>query len=247
MYEYNARCLEKKDVAGTHDMCTCHKCKRKYKVDVLVPDDVWARIRPDKDKPEGAGLMCGACILTEIERLGEYAAYTLIANAVLKVRGTSIPLENIVITQHRRIAMSRELRMVPKDWEHPKREDGRYTPLFDGYRAALQGFEDAIKEKGLADAIDYYGGGPMSEDYMPDWPDAERTHYMMYETTSEGTPISPAFETPEELARWLADNEASAFSNDTATYEQWLRMIRGPGWAPSAFYDGESLKPGVAL
>jgi hypothetical protein len=48
----------------------------------------------------------------------------------------------------------------------------------------------------------------------------------MYESTSEGTPISPAFETPEELARWLADNNASAFGYSGATYDEWLAMCR---------------------
>jgi len=55
---------------------------------------------------------------------------------------------------------------------------------------------------------------------------------MMYENTSEGTPISPPFETPEELARWLADNNASAFGGMTATYEQWLATCKGL-YAPS--------------
>lgn len=144
--------------------------------------------------------------------------------------------------------MGREVRMVPRNWEHPKNEStGRYSALFDGYRAELQDFETAVKEKGFAEAIDYYGGGPMSEDYMPDWPKEERTHYMMYETTSEGTPISPACETPEELARWLTDNEASAFGRSTATYEQWLGMIRGPMWAPSMVMDSKGLRSGIEL
>lgn len=60
---------------------------------------------------------------------------------------------------------------------------------------------------------------------MPQWPENEATHYMMYEDTSEGTPISPAFATKEELARWLTDTGASAFGRLTATYEQWLATI----------------------
>lgn len=88
---------------------------------------------------------------------------------------------------------------------------------------------------------------PDASDYMPDWSPEERTHYMMYEDTSEGTPISPAFETPEELARWLADNNASAFAGDTATYEQWLGMIRrGSSICSAAMIDG-AWKTGVAL
>ncbi len=68
--------------------------------------------------------------------------------------------------------------------------------------------------------------------------------FQMWETTSEGSPISPAFETPEELARWLADNRASAFGRSTATYEQWLAMIH-EGWAPSAVCDAKGFRSGV--
>ena len=60
---------------------------------------------------------------------------------------------------------------------------------------------------------------------MPDWPEAERTHYQMYESVTEGTPISPVMKSPETLARWLADNKASAGPYATATYDQWLAMI----------------------
>jgi len=67
----------------------------------------------------------------------------------------------------------------------------------------------------------------------------------MYETTSEGSPISPPMESPEALARWLVDNRASAFGNETATYEDWLDMIRGPGWAPTAVRIGGELQSGV--
>jgi len=90
-----------------------------------------------------------------------------------------------------------------------------------------------------------YGGPPDPDDYMPSWTEEEKTHIMMYQNTSEGTPISPAFETPEELARWLADNNASAFGDEGATYEQWLGMCKS-GWAPSAVMSGGVLQSGVA-
>lgn len=144
--------------------------------------------------------------------------------------------------------MGREVRMVPKNWQHPKK-DGQYIGLFDG------GFADAAadwdSEKAKWDAGEYpdyateesklmsysewAGGRPDANDYMPDFPADQCTHCMMYETTTEGTPISPAFETPEELARWLFDNGASAFGYQTASYESWLRVARG-GYAPSAIY-----------
>ena len=58
--------------------------------------------------------------------------------------------------------------------------------------------------------------------------------WQMWATTSEGSPMSPVLDTPEELAHWLADSKASAFGGMTATYDEWLRMITGSGSAPSA-------------
>lgn len=56
--------------------CICQECGLKYKVDVIVPDDVWERIKP-KNKPKGAGLLCGPCITTKLESFDEYAAYRI--------------------------------------------------------------------------------------------------------------------------------------------------------------------------
>lgn len=136
--------------------------------------------------------------------------------------------------------MGREVRKVPADWQHPKDETtGRFVPLnAPGYAAAAAEFTAMVAEKGLQKAVDYMSC-PDQNDYMPDWPESERTHFMMYEDTSEGTPISPAFATPEELARWLADTGASSFGSSTATYDQWLRVCRG-GFAPSAVYTPET-------
>jgi hypothetical protein len=101
--------------------------------------------------------------------------------------------------------------------------------------------------KAIVTYEDYAGVSPRSPDpanYMPDWPAEQRTHYMMYEDTSEGTPISPAFATPEELARWLTDNGASAFGSSTASYEGWLRVARG-GYACSAVISNGVMQSGV--
>jgi len=160
--------------------------------------------------------------------------------------------------------MGRQVRMVPADWQHPKNADGKYIPLHGRNCAAEQKEWDkglALWIQGLRD--DYKGGTkphdgrpdvygwaewrgprPREEEYMPDWPREQRTHYMMYEDTSEGTPISPAFATPEELARWLADTGAGAFANMTASYEAWLRVARG-GYAPSMIMDSDGIQSGV--
>lgn len=150
--------------------------------------------------------------------------------------------------------MSREVRKVPPGWEHPKNEQGHHIPLFDGSfnkRAAKWDEEAAQWEKGFhrsfidgkwepktADMTgtfaDWDGERPDEKDYMPDWSDAERTHYQMYESVTEGKPISPVMETPEALARWLADNNASAGPYATATYDQWLAMIK-VGYSAGSF------------
>lgn len=70
--------------------------------------------------------------------------------------------------------------------------------------------------------------------------------YQVWETVSEGSPISPVFDTPEGLAAWMTRNPWG--SDDGTTYEQWLAFIRGPGWAPSFISDGSgTLRPGVAM
>lgn len=68
--------------------------------------------------------------------------------------------------------------------------------------------------------------------------------WQMWETTSEGSAISPVCESPEALAHWLADNGASANGSQTATYDQWLAMINA-GWAPSMIATPHGLKSGV--
>lgn len=69
--------------------------------------------------------------------------------------------------------------------------------------------------------------------------------WQMWETTSEGSPISPVFKTPEELARWLSDTGASTFGPMTADYETWMKMIVGSGWAPSMMTSESGLVSGV--
>lgn len=133
--------------------------------------------------------------------------------------------------------MSREVRRVPADWQHPRDENGCHIPLLDDYEKDLEDFRADIEKKGLADALDYWNGGPKRDDYI--FPEGERTHYMMYETCSEGTPISPAFATIEELAHWLADTGASAFGVQTASYEAWLATCKR-GHAISAYYSPET-------
>jgi hypothetical protein len=80
---------------------------------------------------------------------------------------------------------------------------------------------------------------------MPQWDNSQATHLMMYECTTEGTPISPAFATAEELARWLADSKTSAFAYQPAGYEQWLATILQGSALTAVVMDG-AMTSGVA-
>ena len=68
--------------------------------------------------------------------------------------------------------------------------------------------------------------------------------WQMWETVSEGSPISPVFATPEELAHWLTYTPHSWNNGDTS-YKAWLRMIRGDGWAFSFGGRAGQLQSGV--
>ena len=151
--------------------------------------------------------------------------------------------------------MGREVRRVPPDWEHPRDSKGNYMPMYDEtfeeaaaqWKADFSKWESDPDSRGDHDCEfwEYDGNPPDREYYRPKWPEESATHYQMYEDTSEGTPISPVIATPEELARWLVDNKASAFADQTATYEEWLRVCNG-GWAPSAALTENGIISGVS-
>lgn len=157
----------------------------------------------------------------------------------------------------------------PKEYDNVRREE-RYVPLHDGRGNA---YAEAVKEWDLewsqwqiglvknygdpakpwrdkeGDEVGrqytwYSGRRPSPDDYMPNWSEDQRTHYMMYEDTTEGTPKSPAFATPEELARYCADNNVSAFGYEGASYEAWLRVCKG-GYAPSMVISLAGVQSGV--
>ena len=50
--------------------------------------------------------------------------------------------------------------------------------------------------------------------------------WQLWETTSAGSPVSPVFATPEELAEWCESN-ATFFADIGGTKEEWLRSILG--------------------
>lgn len=117
--------------------------------------------------------------------------------------------------------MGREIRRVPKGWQHPisQTRDG-YQPLYD--ESYLGAITEWIKNHNLwlegkhPDQLEdpklkykYYaewaGNAPDVEYYRPDWKPEEMTHYQLYETVSEGCPLSPPFSTKNKLVTWLSN------------------------------------------
>lgn len=81
----------------------------------------------------------------------------------------------------------------------------------------------------------------LAEDWTPVEPPAGEG-YQIWETVSEGSPISPVFATPEELARWMTGRAWGA--DKGSSYDTWLKFIRGPGWAPSLVIDSHGMRSG---
>jgi hypothetical protein len=111
---------------------------------------------------------------------------------------------------------NREVRWIPRGWQHPKDGRGKYVPLLpNGYCAA----------NGLTEA-DRNGVGEMPSVTGP--VSLQGLEIMAYETTTEGTPISPAFpDTPEgrlELIRWCAEHETT-FGDFKAGAEAWAGLL----------------------
>jgi hypothetical protein len=125
--------------------------------------------------------------------------------------------------------MGREIRRVPPNWEHPKKEypdhrsmrmAERYQPLYNRpfapsmreWYANWEAWERGERpDYCSAESRDlpfweWDGGPPDPEYHRPDWKPEEMTWFQMYETVSEGTPVSPPFASKEELVDYLATN-----------------------------------------
>lgn len=136
--------------------------------------------------------------------------------------------------------MGREVRRVPLNWEHPKDNNGDYIPLFDReYHAAarewidnLMAWERGERPEGAADCCYYWEwtGAPPEPDYdggtyrIRAWTPEEAVGFQLYETTTEGTPLSPIFASLDEVCVWAAEH-ATTFADWTATVDEWRQML----------------------
>lgn len=72
-YRLCGPCVREKVEPG----CKCQRCGRDFRVDLNVPDELWDNIAPP-DKPRGAGLLCGPCIMAALEDMRLFLAFRLI-------------------------------------------------------------------------------------------------------------------------------------------------------------------------
>jgi hypothetical protein len=145
--------------------------------------------------------------------------------------------------------MGREVRMVPPNWEHPITEDNyrrmRKQPMFDEtFADAKKRWMDGLLEweagnKSESEDCEYWDweGAPPDRAYYRPWQDEEATWFQLWETVSEGTPVSPPFETREELIVYLAEygdewDQQRKPGKSGWGMESATRFV-GVGWAPS--------------
>ena len=102
---------------------------------------------------------------------------------------------------------NREVRVVPAGWRHPKDASGRFVPLLPEQMPELAGLPP------------------------------HRTRITAYETTTEGTPISPPFtNTPEgrlRLTQHCADHYTT-WGSHAADAEAWAVVLFGRSAAVTA-------------
>lgn len=62
--------------------CKCQECGKLFKVDLMVPDNIWEKIKPET-KESGGGLLCASCIMKKIEEISDYDYWNLIKSESL--------------------------------------------------------------------------------------------------------------------------------------------------------------------
>lgn len=159
--------------------------------------------------------------------------------------------------------MGREVRRVPPNWEHPKKQYAYgydYVSKFkESYREATEKWDaefalwvngqhedqhtfDSCKGKTSKKSfIDWYGERPEDpDDYMPEV-DMHTAWFQAFQTVSEGTPVSPPFATQCELIAYLAKyGEFNGTGNYTE--EQAARFVLNEFSPTFVYIDGKLLK-----
>ena len=139
--------------------------------------------------------------------------------------------------------MGREIRYVSAHWEHPRTARGEYQPIHnkDMDTAMVDWRSEIAAESAYYDSeaeciADLPPPTKYPDFYRPTWTEEEANWVQAYETISEGTPVSPAFSTKEELGDWLLRN-GDFYSSATPTRASVEKFLQDE-WAPSFVSSG---------
>lgn len=152
--------------------------------------------------------------------------------------------------------MGREIRMVPPNWQHPKAQGGigggdNYKALYDEpFAAAMEQWYAGWKSwdtnpegrvKHGCEYWEWHSGPPDPEYYRPAWPEGSATWFQIYETVSEGTPVTPPFATKAELVEYLVEHgdywgqsrAAQGRGNKAGWTREAAEQFMASEWAPT--------------
>ncbi len=122
-----------------------------------------------------------------------------------------------------------DFKEVYSDFEKDQKEWYQEYEAFENGKVFELTSKERIYSKANGNIYEDWAGKPPSSPspygYMPkgEW-------YQLFETVSEGTPLSPPFKTKEELVEWLVNNKD--FWDRQWTRPQAEGMVKS-GWAPS--------------
>ena len=139
---------------------------------------------------------------------------------------------------------------VDFDWFEKTSKDGGWAENWKGY--IMDEIEcplcdgTGITTSGTQCPVCYGEGKTNPRIEPPKGYDFEKTDgYQIWQDVSEGSPISPVFLKPEDLAKWMVDNDTSVTQG--TSYKAWLKMIKEEGGAPSMVSMGDGMKSGTSL
>ena len=169
--------------------------------------------------------------------------------------------------------MGREIRRVPPNWEHPRythdnaprsnmvgqligMRDQEYDEAarewIEGFDLWRQGKHESQSGKYASTSKYYweYDTPPEELSYRPRF-DAEPTWYQVYETVSDGTPVTPPFATQDELIDYLVNvgEMAGTQYNRKSSRAAATKFVKEMGWVPSMIVEngpsGVTFKEGI--
>jgi hypothetical protein len=127
--------------------------------------------------------------------------------------------------------MSREIKRVDKKFQWPLNEDwlGYINPFQIDCPVCEGDSLEGECDYGVYDEETGWCVHPAFATACKEWQPIEPTSgdgWQMWQTVSEPSPVSPIFDTVDELINWMADNKYSQWAI------QWVR--KGKTWLPTA-------------